>query len=211
MDFHADLHPKETIPMTENLPHQDISDRLQLIESMIAEGRRSTRRWAWAFLLWGVAYYVAIGWSVWGKSPWAWPVTMVGTAVVTGITASRFRRDQPCTSMGRVIGAVWRVMGIVLFVVLMAVGWSGRADLHMIVAIAGAMLAMANGISSIVLRWKMQFVCALAWLATAVAACYTTDTQIAVISLAAIFLCQIVFGIYGIMVESRGRRGVVHA
>jgi hypothetical protein len=211
MDFHADLRPKETIPMTENHPHQDIADRLQLIESMIAEGRQSTCRWAWVFLPWGVAYYVAIGWNVWGKSALAWPVTMIVAAVVTGITASRFRRNQPRSSIGRVIGAVWRVMGTVLFVVLMALGWSGRADLHMIVAIAGAMLAVANGICSIVLRWKMQFVCALVWLTTAVAAFYTTDMQIAVISLAAIFLCQIVFGIYGIVLESRGGRSVVHA
>jgi hypothetical protein len=103
-------------------------------------------------------------------------------------------------------------MGTTLFVVLMALGLSGRADLHLIVVIAGAMLAVANGISSLILRWKMQFACGLVWLATAVGACFASDTQLAITSLAAIFFCQIVFGIYGMILESRRQgQGSVHA
>ena len=45
-----------------NIEEQDLKDRLSLIESMIAEGRRTTESWGWTFLLWGVAYYIAIGW-----------------------------------------------------------------------------------------------------------------------------------------------------
>ncbi len=198
--------------MAENSNSTEITDRIHLIEAMIAEGRRSTQRWGWVFLLWGIAYYVAIAWSMWGKSELAWPVTMIVAAIITSAGASRLRRDQPGTIAGRALCAVWSVMGAVLFVLLMALGLSGRSDLHLIVAIAGAMLAVANGISSVILRWKMEFACALIWLATAIAACFATDTQIAIISLAAIFFCQIVFGIYGMVLESR-RRGqdVAHA
>ena len=47
--------------MTGNSEEQELKDRLSLIESMIAEGRRNTESWGWTFVLWGVAYYVAIG------------------------------------------------------------------------------------------------------------------------------------------------------
>lgn len=199
--------------MTSHAEDLNLNDRLTLIEAMIAEGRRSTQQWSWVFLLWGVAYYVAIAWSVWGRSALAWPVTMIAAALATGIGRSRVRRDHPSTTIGRAMGAIWGVMGTVLFVVLMAVGSSGRAELHTFVVIAGAMLAVANGISGILLRWKMQLACALAWLALTVAACFTTDAQIAILSLAAIFFCQIVFGVYAMVLEARRRRqqGAVHA
>src|SRR5215469_15502 len=52
--------------MRDETSTQDLKERLELIESMIAEGRRSNESWGWVFLLWGVAYYVAIGWATWG-------------------------------------------------------------------------------------------------------------------------------------------------
>lgn len=191
----------------------ELRERLNLIESMIAEGRHSTQRWAWVFLLWGVAYYIAIAWSVWGHSDLAWPVTMIVAAIATGIGSSRLRRGQPGCAIGRTLCAIWAVMGTVLFIILMVLGLSGHSNLLVVVAIAGAMLAVANGISSIVLRWKMQFACALIWLALAISACFATEMQIAISSLAAIFFCQIVFGIYAMAQESRHRKqnGVAHA
>ena len=45
----------------------ELKDRLKLIESMMAEGRRSTESWGWSFVLWGVAYYVATAWATWGQ------------------------------------------------------------------------------------------------------------------------------------------------
>ena len=41
--------------MIPNPQQQDLNDRLTLIETMIAEGRRSTESWGWTFVLWGVA------------------------------------------------------------------------------------------------------------------------------------------------------------
>lgn len=198
--------------MTENLPNQEIAERLDFIEKMIAEGRHSTQRWAWSFLLWGVAYYIAIAWASLGKSWLAWPVTMITAAILTGAISSRLRGNQPATTVGRAISAVWSVMGTILFVLLMALSISGRAEEHAFVAFICAMLAMANGISSIVLRWKMQFACAVVWLAAGVGACFASGKPLAVLMLSAIFFCQIVFGIYGMVLESRRHnRGVVHA
>jgi hypothetical protein len=205
-------YPREENYMTENLPHQEITERLDFIEKMIAEGRHSTQRWAWSFLLWGVAYYVAIAWASLGKGWLAWPVTMIAAAILTGVISSRLRGNQPTTAVGRAISAVWSVMGSVLFTVLMALSVSGRAEEHAFIAFICAMLATANGISSLILRWKMQFACAVVWLAAAVGACFASGLALAVISLATIFFCQIVFGIYGMVLESRRHnRGAVHA
>ena len=84
--------------MADNLPDRELSDRLNLIESMIAEGRQSSQRWAWTYLLWGVAYYIAIAWATWGGYWLAWPITMIAAGIVTGIVSSRIRRDQPGTT-----------------------------------------------------------------------------------------------------------------
>lgn len=45
---------------------QELKERLALIEQMMTAGRKSTESWGWTFVLWGLAYYVAIGWSILG-------------------------------------------------------------------------------------------------------------------------------------------------
>jgi hypothetical protein len=63
----------------------------------------------------------------------------------------------------------------------------------------------------------MQFACALVWWAASVAACFGSQQQCTVVFLAALFFCQIVFGIYAMICESRRRRlqfgnqGAAHA
>jgi hypothetical protein len=206
--------------MTDEMDGTDLAERVKLIESMMAEGRQRTARWGWTFVLWGVAYLVATAWSsgllggpVWAQHLLAWPVTMIAASIATGVAISRMKKGQPATTLGRAIGATWMAMGISLFVVLMALGLSGRFDLHVFVAIIGGMLGVANMTSAIILKWKMQFACAVVWLASAVAACFGTVEQAGMAFIAATFFCQIVFGIYAMICESRRSRqnGVVHA
>jgi hypothetical protein len=198
--------------MNGSAEEQELKDRLSLIEKMIAEGRRTTESWGWTFVLWGVAYYVAIVWSMFGKSMVAWPVTMVGASVLMGVLISRKRGRQPGTTIGRAMSAIWVGMGISMFTVLMALGMSGRYDLHVYVAIIGAMLGAANATSSMILKWWMQFGCAVVWWAAAVVACFTSETITGIAFLVAIFLCQIVFGAYGMISEARERKtGASHA
>jgi hypothetical protein len=203
--------------MTGNAEDLELKERLTLIETMIAEGRRTTESWGWTFVLWGVAYYVAIAWANWGRPNLAWPVTMIAASILTGILASRNAAKRPETTVGRAMMAIWLAMGISTFAVMMSLGMSGRLDLHNSVAIIGAMLGAANATSSIILKWKMQFVCAVVWWASAVAACFASDSVTSVVFLAAIFFCQIVFGIYGMIAQSRKQKaaragqGVSHA
>lgn len=195
-----------------SIEQQDLKERLSLIEAMIAEGRRTTESWGWTFVLWGLAYYVAIAWATFGHSVLAWPVTMVTASVLTFALASRVARRRPETTVGRSMMAIWVGMGVSTFIVMMALGFSGRLELHVAVAIVGAMLGAANAASSIILKWKVQFACAVVWWAATVASIFGTDNQAAIEFLVAIFFCQIVFGIYGMIAEARERKqGASHA
>jgi hypothetical protein len=189
--------------LTANAVEQDLKDRLSLIETMIAEGRRTTESWGWTFVLWGVAYYVAIAWSTLGHGTLAWPVTMVAAGVLTAVLSSRSASRRPETTIGRAMMAIWLGMGISTFAVMLSLGIGGRLDLHIGVAIVGAMLGAANATSSIILKWKMQFACAVVWWAATVASVFGSDSQASIEFLAAIFFCQIVFGIYAMILDAR--------
>jgi len=53
--------------MERNTSDLELAERVKLIEDMLAAGRRKTESWGWTFVLWGVAYYVAIAWATWGQ------------------------------------------------------------------------------------------------------------------------------------------------
>jgi fatty acid desaturase len=194
----------------------ELKDRLSLIETMIAEGRKTTERWGWTFVLWGVAYYVAIAWATWGHSNLAWPVTMVATGLLTAVVASRMGSKEPDTTMGRAIWSIWIAVGVSLFVFCLSASIAGRIDQQTFIAAVAAMLGTANAASSLILKWGAQFFCALAWWTAAALSCFASVTQSTVLFLTAIFLGQIVFGTYMMISEARekrasGKSGAAHA
>jgi hypothetical protein len=206
--------------MADEMDGKDLAERVRLIESMLAEGRQRTASWGWTFVLWGVAYLAATAWSsglvggpVWAQHLLAWPVIMIAASIATGLGIARMRKGQPANTLSRAIGATWTAMGISLFTVLMALGLSGRYDTHVFVAIIGGMLGVTNMASAIILKWKMQFACAVVWLGSAVVACFVTENQAGIAFLVATFFCQIVFGIYAMILEAHRRKqsGMVHA
>jgi len=194
--------------MTASIEQQELKDRLSLIETMIAEGRRTTESWGWTFVLWGVAYYAAILWATLGRAAYAWPVTMMGAVALTMaiILGRRKQSRPPNTSIGRAITSIWIAMGISMMVLFSAMGSSHRMDQHIFVAVVSAMLGMANAASALTLKWKMQFACAVVWWAAAAVACFAAGNWVTIAFLAAIFFCQIVFGAYGMIREAAGRR-----
>ncbi len=205
--------------MEQERENRELRERLDLMESMIAEGRRNSESWGWTFLLWGVAYYVAIGWSslgekfaVWGGNGLAWPLTMVGAAVLTLAIGFGRARRQPGTTIGRAILSVWCSVGISMLVIFPALAATEKLDQHVFVATVAALLAAANSASGMILKWKAQIACAVVWWIASAVACFGSRTQLTVVFLAALFLCQIVFGIYAMISESRRRlHGEVHA
>jgi hypothetical protein len=202
--------------MTASNEELNLQDRLSLIETMIAEGRRTTESWGWSLVLWGVAYYVAIAWTAFNQWPFAWLVTMMAAWLLTWGIIWKKRKNQPvrrpATTIGRAIHSIWTAMGVSLVLLLPALGFSGRFNQHIFVAIVAAMLGFANGASGMIIRWKAQIASALVWWAATVAACFGSDDQCMAVFIVAIFLCQIVFGVYAMICEARGRRqGVIHA
>lgn len=214
--------------MQDEMSARELNERLDLIQSMIVEGRRSTESWGWVFLLWGIAYFVAIAWASWGESlsVWghayvsvgsvrsslAWPVTTISTAIVTLAIGMRKGRPRTTTSLVRAIVSIWISCGIAMFVLFTSLGFTGRLDEHSFISVLAAMLGVANAASGVILRWKAQEGCAIVWWVAAVGACFGSRAQLAIVFLAAVFICEIVFGIYAMVLESRrNRREVVHA
>jgi fatty acid desaturase len=199
--------------MQEQTNEMELKDRLSLIESMIAEGRRTTESWGWSFVLWGVAYYVAIAWANWGHSGLAWPVTMIAASTLTGVMIGRKGRNRPATTMGRAIASIWIALGVSMFILFLSMSIGGKLESPQIfVAVAAAMLGMANAASGMILKWKPQLACAVVWWATAVFASFGSEEQSSIAFLVALFFCQIVFGLYGMVRDTRKRNpGVSHA
>jgi hypothetical protein len=205
--------------MQEETSGTELRERLDLIESMISEGRRKTESWGWTFVLWGVAYFVAMLWasnwrmgSIWGRNNHAWPITMIATAVLTIAIGLAKGKREPETMMGRAIVSIWTAVGISMLSIFPALAISNRLDEHAFVALVASMLAIANGASGMVIKWKSQIGCGIVWWITSVVACFGSEIQLTVVFCSALFLCQIVFGIYAMIQESRRRqREIVHA
>ena len=202
--------------MTEQLDNHELNERLKLIESMIAEGRRTTESWGWTFVFWGLAYYVAIGWTAWTHYPFAWLITMTGASVLMWVIIgqkSKARQEKKAeTTIGRAIFSTWASMGISMSVLLVSMGFSGHFSSQMFVAVVAAMLGTTNAASGLLLRWKAQIACAVIWWAATVAACFSTADQSTVVFVVAIFFCQIVLGGIAMSREAQARRqGAIHA
>jgi len=99
-----------------------------------------------------------------------------------------------------------------MFILFPAIGVSGKTiDPSLLIAIVATMLGISTAASSIILKWELQFGCALAWWATAVVSCLGSVRQSMIAFLIANFFCHIVFGVYGFICEaSRNRQGPVH-
>jgi hypothetical protein len=140
---------------------------------------------------------------------------MVGTYVFVRLVAANRSKETkaPATTVGRAIISIWAAMGISIFALLLPLGLSGRADQQTYIAVISAMLGMANAGSGILLKWKAQFACAVVWWVAGAVSCFGSMTQSSIAFLVAIFLCQIVFGLYCMVAEARIRkvRGTAHA
>jgi hypothetical protein len=187
----------------------EIVERLRLIESMMASGRKTTQYWGWSFLLWGIAYLVAMAWASFlpqaGGRSLAWPVTMIFAAFLTVWIARKRTALQPRTDRSRFIQALWSTVGCGIFVFAFTVAYSRHVETHAIMAGIETLLGVAHIASGAMLRWKTQMAVGGLWWAAAVATCWVSDMGIAIIFLAATLVCNIGFGIYLMVRESRDK------
>ena len=191
--------------MTEQI-ERDVRERIMLIENMMLEGRKTTEYWGWSFALWGVAYLAAIAWSYRaGSGALAWPVTMIAAGVITSAVVGIKSRRQPQTTRSRAIFAVWSATGAALFAYCFAASISGHAEIHSFVAAIEIMLSVANLMSGILLRWRMQQVVGGIWWTAAVYSFFLAPRQIMLLFIAAVLVCQVGFGSYLMIREARDK------
>ena len=200
--------------MTNETNPSDLAERVKLIEDMLQEGRRTTGRWGWTFVLWGVAYLVATFWGTSGVAGGglAWPVCMVGATILTFWISAQMSRGKPGNPRSRGLTGIWISVGSALF--LFAFGSSLSPHRSVAITLGGIeiLLGVANAASSLTLRWKTQFAVALLWWAAGMSTFFVGEKAMGIIFLAATFLCQIVFGIYLMFLESAERkRELAHA
>jgi hypothetical protein len=204
-----EMNERGDITGTGAMNEQEIGERLALIESMMQAGRKSTEYWGWAFLLWGIAYLVAVAWASFlpmaaGRAL-AWPVTMIFAALLTIGIASKRTRNRPRTEKSRGIRAIWTGVGFGIFVFAFPVAYSGHLQAQSFMAAIEVMLGIANVASGTFLRWQTQIAIGVLWWAAAIATCFVSGNAIAYIFLFATFVCMIGFGIYLMVRESRDK------
>jgi hypothetical protein len=188
----------------------ELVQRLALMETMIAEGRRSTGRHGWIFVMWGVLYFAAIGWAIYlPLARWAWPVCIAAGFFTIFIVESRRKRSNG-PSGNRSIEAVWRVMGTAITLYVVAAIFSHHAGSPAYVAAILFFIGMAHATSAFILRWWAQGIAAAIWFAGGFACFFfTTDAELIGVFLLAAFFGMILFGLYAMWLERKRAAALV--
>jgi hypothetical protein len=191
----------------------DLVQRVALMETMIAEGRRNTGRFGWIFVLWGLVCLSGVGWSyLQPNGYWVWPI-VIGSGFLIQFIGIAMRRRSGHWSSGnmksRSVAAVWRMMGFAI--VLYAAPAIVTHTIHQIAYIAAIFmfLGLAHATSAMILRWKAQGVVAGLWWAGGVATYFVPRDYVIVIYVVEMVCCMVLFGVYAMMLERRRAAALV--
>jgi len=193
----------------------ELIQRLELMETMIAEGRRSTTRCGWIFLLWGLVDLTAMSWRFFQPhSNWvgarAWPVCLIAGAVLTCIGLALQRRN-PGRGMSTCrpnVGVVWFMMGIALACYIASAMVRGLTWQYSYIAALLIIIGLAHAISAAILRWRVQGVMAAVWWLGGIAVFRArSQSDVEVIMFVEMCLSMIAFGLYAMMLERRSDLG----
>ena len=192
----------------------DLVRRVELMESMIAEGRRFITRCGWIFALWGLVSLAATGWlfflpdSNWvGK--WAWPVCLVAGVVLTFIGQALQTREASCdeSTRGRSVKAVWAMMSVALAIYVGTAMMRHYTWQYSYIAALLIVVGMAHAISAAILRWRVQGVVAAIWWAGAIAIFFARSRMdVQLVMFLEMGLGMTLFGLYA-MVLNRSNDG----
>ena len=191
---------------------KELLERVELMEAMIAEGRCTTGRYGWMFVLWGVVNLAGIaGQKQFPHSGWVWPVVLaVGWAIqIVGLMMLRRRSPRGRTVRSRNVGAVWGMMGIGLTLYVAAA--MIRHITWQLSYVSGILmiLGLAHAISAAILRWRAQALVAAVWWTGGVAIYFVPDPARVAIFAIEMFFGLVVFGLYLMARERRRGRPAV--
>ena len=192
----------------------DLVQRVALMEAMIAEGRRSTARWGWVFVMWGLIYFAAMAWVVFLPfKEWAWPVC-VAFGIVVSVVKGRAQRanGRSESHRSRSIEAVWQIFGVAITLYIIGAITSHHVNLPAYNATILFFVGMAHGTCARILRWGAQGLAAAIWWACGIATFFfTRQNEMIAIFLIASFFGMILFGVYAMWLERRRAAGMVQA
>jgi hypothetical protein len=201
-----------TPPDPENgTTRDDLVRRIELMEAMIAEGRRSTMRCGWIFVLWGLVDLAAWSWQHFlPKSHfaggWAWPVCLIAGAILTciGLALQKRRRGRGLSMKCLNVEGVWFMMGVALAIFITGAMVRHLTWQYSYIAALLIIVGLAHAISAMLLRWYVQGVVAAIWWAGAVAAfCARSQRDVQLIMLLEMCLGMVLFGLYTMWLERR--------
>ena len=174
----------------------EVENRLRHIETMMAEGRQTTERWGWSFLLWGIGPLIAMLWSArWPHGALAWPITLSVCVVLNGIVLRlRSHHGEARTIAMQSIGAIWKCTGVTVLFLGFAAVWAHTLEYRFLYVAVFALAAVAHGSSSMILRWWPQFLAALVWWIASALALVAPPALLVGIAAAALLLGNVVFG-----------------
>jgi hypothetical protein len=190
----------------------ELVQRLDLMEAMIAEGRQYTGRNSWIFVLWGVVDLLALSWQHYSPrfgGPWAWPICLTAGVLLT-VAGKVTQRSNPGYSKNakcsRVM-SVWGMMGLAMGIYVASAMLTHFDWQFSYMAAILMMMGMAHAISAMLLRWPMQGVVAAVYWAGGVAIlAFNSGRATNVIWLIEMGVVMIVFGLYATRVEQTGSR-----
>jgi hypothetical protein len=192
---------------------EEIVQRIELMESMIAEGRRFTARFGWAFVLWGIVDLAAMSWQYLQPDSqlagqWAWPICLAAGVVLTFLGRAWQRRQPNCSPdlRWRSVEAVWGMMGLALAIYIAGAIVRHLTWQYSYIAAIFIIVGLAHAISAAILRWRMQGVVAAIWWAGGIAAfCVRSNRGVQEIMFLEMVFGMILFGVYAMVLQRAGR------
>lgn len=190
----------------------DLLQRLELMETMIAEGRRATGRFGWIFVLWGLVDLAGMGfeWEFPGHVL-TWPVTISAGMILqlVGLWIRR-RSGQNCAANthSRACSAIWSMMGVSLSLYCFTGIFTHQAGGPTYIAAIFMTVGFAHAANAIILRWAVQGAVAALWWAGGLACFFLSGGWFVGIFCIEMFFGMVVFGLYTIWLERR--RAAMH-
>jgi len=203
--------------MDGGVSREDLLQRVELMEQMIAEGRRSTTRCGWIFLLWGVVDLAAMSWLHFlPHSHWvgvrAWPTCLIAGAILTciGLAVQRRRERLGLRVSCCRVGMVWFMLGIALTIFISGAMVNHLSWQSSYIAALLIFVGLAHAISAAILQWRGQGVVAgIWWLGGGAVFFARSQGTVNAIMFAEMCVGMILFGVYAMVLDARsgGNRG----
>ena len=190
----------------------ELSERLDLIERMIHEGRSSSYYYGWISVVGGAVMLAAYFWeqAVPGEL-YPWPVVMGVCGVIHVLVMKLHPYEGKTTFVTRALTGLWAAMGLSMFLI----GFLGPASRAGTPAgmrfVLFVLLGCAYAASGHVLRWRLQQGCALLWWGAGIALLYLSGMGQHAVFAAAVLVGMVLLGLYLMILERRNQRHGTHA